>query len=279
MKPDGKKQSVLVIDDDQIIRDVIVEYLGQIGFSTLEAVDGDSGIKLFDEHSPDVVLLDIQMPGTDGFEVLKAIRFRTDETPVIIISGVGTQKDTTKALRLGAWDYITKPFQELDILEHAVEKALERAALKAANKELKKQLPVEKKKSTFGIEHRIMELERAYNVLEREIQERKRAERAIESERSYLQNVIDGIKTPAMIVNSDKKVMMMNSGLLALLPSNYVGKQNLTCHQAYRQSEVPCGGEDHPCVLEEILKPGKPAICRSARFMTCTGSTLPAIPT
>lgn len=262
MDTSGQKQTVLVIDDDNSICELIVKYLKHIGYETLQANDGKRGVELFDRHSPQVVLLDLHMPDMDGFEVLKYIRSRTDETPVIIISGVGTQKDTTKALRLGAWDYITKPFQELDILQHAVEKTIERAALLAATKEVKKQLPPEEKKLSNDIESRTLELERAYNVLEREIQERKRAEKAIESERTFMQNVIDGVRNPAMIVQPDKKVMMMNAAALAILPSNYAGSTKLMCHQAYRQSDAPCSGADHPCVLEELLKSGKPAICR-----------------
>lgn len=263
MKFAGKKQhTVLVIDDDTSICEVVAKYLQLIGFATMQAGDGRSGIKLFDEQTPDLVLLDLHMPDVDGFEVLKAINFRSKEVPVIIISGVGTQKDTTKALRLGAWDYITKPFQELDILKHAVETALERAALQAANRELVKQQPPAQEKKYSDLQKRTMELERAYNVLEREIQERKRAEKVIESERAYMQNVIDGVRDPAMIVQPDRKVTMMNAAALAQLPSNYVGSDRLFCHQVYRQSDIVCDGEAYPCVLEKLKREGKAAICR-----------------
>lgn len=263
MKYPGKKQqTVLVIDDDSSICEVVAKYLQLIGFSTLQAGDGRAGIKLFDEQNPDLVLLDLHMPDVDGFEVLKALNFRAREVPVIIISGVGTQKDTTRALRLGAWDYITKPFQELDILKHAVETALERAALQAANRELVKMQPPAKERKYSDLQKRTMELERAYNVLEREIQERKRAEKVIESERAYMQNVIDGVRHPAMIVQPDRKVTMINAAALALLPSNYVGSDRLFCHQVYRQSDIVCSGDNHPCVLEELQREGGAAICR-----------------
>jgi len=261
MKSPDKKHTVLVVDDDSSICDVVAKYLQLIGFSTVQALDGKTGIELFDEQRPDLVLLDLHMPEIDGFEVLKAINFRSKDVPVIIISGVGTQKDTTKALRLGAWDYITKPFQELDILKHAVETALERSAVQAANKELLKKQPMEEVQKHSDLQKRTMELERAYNVLEREIQERKRAEKAIDSERAYMQNVIDGVRHPAMIVHPDRTVTMINAAGLALLPSNYAGSNNLFCHQVYRQSDIPCGGEDHKCVLDELEKTGDAATC------------------
>lgn len=262
MNSPDKQKTVLIVDDDKSICDVISKYLELNGYATFQALDGESGLQLFDEKHPDLVLLDLHMPGIDGFEVLNAIRFRSGDLPVIIISGVGTQKDTTKALRLGAWDYITKPFQELDIVRHSVDKSLERAALQAANRELQEKMPTEEEKKFSDLQKRTQELERAYNVLEREIQERKRAEKAIESERAYMQNVIDGVRNPAMIVHPNKKVMMMNAAALAMLPSNYVGSENLLCHQAYRHSNKPCRGENHPCVLEELVKSGNSAICR-----------------
>ncbi|GAB4343245.1 MAG: EAL domain-containing protein [Desulfobulbaceae bacterium] len=259
---DRKQKKVLVIDDDASIREVITKFLRFIGYETLQAGSGESGLEQFEEHNPELVLLDLHMPGMDGFEVLQAITKRTRETPVIIISGVGTQKDTTRALRLGAWDYITKPFQELDILKHAVETALERAELQAANRVLKERMPERETNRLSEMESRTLELERAYNVLEREIQERKRAEKAIEKERAFMQNIIDGVRHPAMIVRPDRRVMMMNSALLALLPSRYVGSDNLLCHQAYRQVDTPCSGDDHRCVLDALREDGKAVVCR-----------------
>ncbi len=267
MKSTSTKHTVLVIDDDNVIRDLVTEYLQIIGFSTLQAEDGKIGVKMFEEQSPDLVLLDLHMPEMDGFEVLQAIESRSKDVPVIIISGVGSQKDTTKALRLGAWDYITKPFQELDILKHAVEKSLERAALQAVNQELLKKQPAEKVKKHSDLQQRTIELERAYNVLEREIQERKRVEKAIDSERAYMQNVIDGVRHPAMIVQPDRKVTMMNEAGLAMVPSKYVGSDDLFCHQVYRQSDTPCGGENHKCALEELKQTGKAAICTHKDFL------------
>jgi diguanylate cyclase (GGDEF)-like protein len=148
-----------------------------------------------------------------------------------------------------------------------VETALERAALQVANKKLQQKRPTEEEKKSPDLQRRTMELERAYNVLEREIQERKRAEKAIESERAYMQNVIDGVRQPAMIVKPDRKVTMINAAGLALLPSSYVGRDNLFCHQVYRQSDTPCTGEDRPCVLEELKQTGEAAICRHREIL------------
>ena len=261
---EAQTKTILIIDDDSSVCGLVTAYLRKIGFNTLAAAGGDAGLALFAGHAPDLVLVDLRMPEMDGFQVLEAIRARSSDIPVIIMSGLGTEKDTTRALKLGAWDYITKPFQELDILRHAVETALERAALLAASRESRREkgsLPAGAKKVAES-EQRTLELERAYNVLEREIHERKRAEKAIEDERTFMQAVIDGVRAPAMIVRPDRTVIMMNSACLAILPSGRVGREKLFCHEAYRQSDAPCGGEDHPCVFDELLRTGKTALCR-----------------
>ena len=263
MKSTSEKQpTILIIDDDESMCDIVAQYLHTLGFSILTAGNGKTGIALFDENAPNLVLLDLSMPEMNGFQVLDALKEKIIDTPVIIISGVGSEKDTTRALKLGAWDYITKPFQELDILKHAVESALERAALQAQNKRLQEDRPAAGGGKASDLEKRTMELERAYNVLEREVQERKRAEKSIQSERAYMQAVIDGVRHPAIIVQPDRRIIMMNDAVMALLPSNYVGRDNLFCHQAYRQSDTPCSGEDHRCVLEEMMETGKAAICK-----------------
>ena len=113
-------------------------------------------------------------------------------------------------------------------------------------------------KGTTDLEQRSLELEKAYRNLNREIGERRRAETAIQQERTFIQTIIDGVRDPARIVSPDFGVLMMNQTALALLPSKQTSMEELTCYQAYRQSDTPCSGEDHECVLKEVLKTGKP---------------------
>jgi diguanylate cyclase (GGDEF)-like protein len=94
------------------------------------------------------------------------------------------------------------------------------------------------------------------------MEERKRAEQAIEQERSFMQTIIDGVREPARIVAPDFSVLMMNQAALALLPSNKTSLDNLTCFEAYRQSDSPCSDEDHPCVLKDVVKTSKGNSCR-----------------
>jgi len=142
----GKK--ILVIDDEVYIRDSVIGFLEDFGFEVIEAENGQVGVDRYENDRPDLILCDLRMPVMDGLEVLGHVRERDDNTPIIIVSGAGNIADTVEALRLGAWDYIIKPVQDMNVLFHAVNKAFERKHfiadkaryqqdLEAANKELK----------------------------------------------------------------------------------------------------------------------------------------------
>jgi signal transduction histidine kinase len=121
--------------------------LEDYGFKVIEAEDGKQGLERCEKDKPDLILCDLRMPKMDGLEVLAAVTKNQPETPIIIVSGAGNIKDTVKALRLGAWNYIVKPIPNMDFLRHAITKAFERADfikekklqqknLEKANKEL-----------------------------------------------------------------------------------------------------------------------------------------------
>ncbi|MGE4297683.1 MAG: response regulator [Desulfovibrionaceae bacterium] len=127
--------TILTIDDEQLIRDMIADYLEDAGYSVIKAQDGLSGISAFEEHAPDAVLVDLRMPVLDGLEVLTHVSKSAPETPVIVVSGTGVLHDVIEALRLGAWDYVTKPIEDMAVLEHALGKCLERSRLIKENRE------------------------------------------------------------------------------------------------------------------------------------------------
>ncbi len=120
---------ILTIDDEPYIRDSVKSFLEDYGFEVIEAGDGRQGLEAFQLQKPDLVLCDLRMPEMDGLEVLGAVTERSPETPIIVVSGAGNIGDTVQALRLGAWDYIIKPIQDMNVLYHSVNKGLERARL------------------------------------------------------------------------------------------------------------------------------------------------------
>jgi DNA-binding response OmpR family regulator len=106
--------TVLVVDDEPIVRDVVVRYLRRDGFTTLEAGDGDSARRLIETGEPELVVLDVMLPGTDGLELCRWIRSRS-ALPVIMLTARGEEADRIVGLELGADDYVTKPFSPREL--------------------------------------------------------------------------------------------------------------------------------------------------------------------
>ncbi len=106
--------TVLVVDDEPIVREVVCSYLRRDGFTTLEAGDGDEARRLFDRGDSSVVVLDVMLPGTDGLELCRWIRDRS-RVPVIMLTARGDEADRIVGLELGADDYVTKPFSPREL--------------------------------------------------------------------------------------------------------------------------------------------------------------------
>jgi DNA-binding response OmpR family regulator len=106
--------TVLVVDDEPIVRDVVVRYLQRDGYDTLEAGDGDAARELIERSPPELVVLDVMLPGTDGLELCRWIRSR-GSLPVILLTARGDEADRIVGLDLGADDYVTKPFSPREL--------------------------------------------------------------------------------------------------------------------------------------------------------------------
>jgi len=133
------KPKILIIDDDTSLRRVLEYNLQEAGYRVVAAAGGEEGLRLFGEEAPALVITDMKMPGMDGLQVLKAVKERSPETLVMIITAFGTVDIAVEAMKLGAYDYITKPFNR-DELKLTVAKALQFTGLAAENKRLKDQL-------------------------------------------------------------------------------------------------------------------------------------------
>jgi DNA-binding response OmpR family regulator len=106
--------TVLVVDDEPIVREVVVGYLQREGYRTLEAADGDRARELLEQESPSLVVLDVMLPGIDGLELCRWIRSRS-QLPVILLTARGDETDRIVGLELGADDYVTKPFSPREL--------------------------------------------------------------------------------------------------------------------------------------------------------------------
>lgn len=103
-------KKILIIEDDKFLRRVISQKLSREGYDISEAIDGEKGLKLVQEEKPDLVLLDLILPGIDGFEVLANLKKdpQLSKIPVIILSNLGQREDIDKGLKMGAIDYLIK---------------------------------------------------------------------------------------------------------------------------------------------------------------------------
>jgi DNA-binding response OmpR family regulator len=106
--------TVLVVEDESVVREVVVRYLRREGYRTLEAGDGDTACALLERETPDIVVLDVMLPGKDGLAICRWIRARS-EVPVIMLTARGEEADRIVGLELGADDYVTKPFSPREL--------------------------------------------------------------------------------------------------------------------------------------------------------------------
>jgi DNA-binding response OmpR family regulator len=111
-------RTVLVVDDEPLIREVVVRYLEREGYRVIECGDGETARQLVQRHNPDLVVLDVMLPGIDGLEVCRWIRTRSD-TPVILLTARGEETDRIVGLELGADDYVVKPFSPRELAVRA----------------------------------------------------------------------------------------------------------------------------------------------------------------
>ena len=164
MNTDCRNIKVLVIDDDPKILNLIATVLERHGFDLYTAADGEKGIELFKKENPPIILTDIIMPKVTGIEILKIIKNISPITQIVVFSGVGTTMDVIEALRLGATDYLVKPFN-LDLLIHTVSRCAERHEMIMERIERKDTLEREVRERTAALTNTFYETIKALGLL------------------------------------------------------------------------------------------------------------------
>ncbi len=178
---------ILVVDDEPDIVEIISSILTKKGFSVGSALGGQEAIELFRSEPFDLVITDIRMPGTDGFEVMKQVRNLDEEAEIIIMTGFPSVDIAVRTLKdYGAFDFLTKPLRNIEQLSITVGQALERRRLRKEKKAL------------------IEELTQANKKLKQEIEERKRAENALEKKTVHLEETNTALKVLLKRRDEDK---------------------------------------------------------------------------
>ena len=197
---DDHSSTILVVDDDPAGLGVIVDYLKERGFRVIVSRDGESGLKRADYMRPDLILLDVRMPGIDGVETCRRLKANehTNDIPVIFLTALSDTIDKVKGFEAGGVDYITKPFQ--------VEEALARIRTHVILRRLQQQL-AEKNTALHHlndeleerVRERTAELVDANTTLKREIEERKRVEEQL---RAAMQEIHHRTKNNMQVIAS-----------------------------------------------------------------------------
>lgn len=141
MKTFAEKQpTILVVEDERYVRESLTVYLDDIGYKVLSAENGQIGLEQFRSQHPDIVMTDLRMPVMDGFTLVETIAAESEFTPIVVVSGVGEVNEAVRAMRLGAWDYLSKPIMNFEELQIMLERSLERARTKYELERLRRHL-------------------------------------------------------------------------------------------------------------------------------------------
>ena len=158
-----KQNNILVVDDDRIILDSLCEFLKLEGYNTTGAESYKQATSLIQKQKFSLVINDVNLPDGDGLELLNLIRKNHPQTVVIIITGYGTIESAVEAIKMGAYDYLTKPIVD-DELRLTIERALKQQSLISENENLKNQL--ERKYSLENIISQDYKMAKIFDLVE-----------------------------------------------------------------------------------------------------------------
>lgn len=287
--PDSlQTQYVLIVDDDPANISLLSKLLEMSGYGTYSALNGKQALEVASGKLPDLILLDVMMPGADGYETCAKLKDnpRTKNIPVIFISGTGNER---KGLQLGAVDYIRKPFStaiikarvqnhlELkryrDYLESLVKERTREIA--QANEKLQKEISV-RKQAEFDlktyqdqleelVEQRTTELISANTQLQKEIQERRQAEILAKENEDYLKTIMSTIQAGVLIVDPETRIIfdanpcasdMIGCSIEDLKGSLYNDYVRCDCgckgEEANPDSVICVNGESCDCIIQKV---------------------------
>jgi response regulator RpfG family c-di-GMP phosphodiesterase len=161
----GGGEHILVVDDDAAIRQVLSESLGDLGYRSTVAADGREALARIGAHPCDLLISDIDMPGLDGLALLREVRAAAPEVGVILLTGVCDLDTALRAMRMGASDYLTKPFR-LEHVRITVERVLEQIRLRRENREYRERLESRVEERTRELQRKNDEVEALFRKLD-----------------------------------------------------------------------------------------------------------------
>lgn len=256
------KVSILLAEDNDIVLQSMSEYLLKLGYFVIEAKTGVEALEYFRELHPHLIITDLRMPEFGGIQFLEIVKNEAELTPFIIVSGQGTMEEAIEGLRLGVWDYLTKPVYPLELLGHSVERALERARLIRESREHQDYL--EK-----IIARRTADLLTQNRILEREIWERQTQEELVQEARNEWERTVNALPDMIAIVDLEHRVIRLNASMQEKLDrplAEIIGQDCLKC----RNTAL--------CLHSELIQDRKPRTVEIYDRDNDTSYTLHLIP-
>ncbi len=220
---------VLVADDELISRESLKMLLENLDFLVMTAKDGEEAWQVFLQDRPDIVFSDLKMPKLDGFELLSRISTENPEVPIIILSGAGTMDNVLKALRLGAWDYLTKPLADIDALVHIISKNLEKRDLIRLARNYQELFEESVRQRTHD--------------LDEEIKERKKVEFQLLQAKQEWEKTVDSMPDLIALLDHDHKIIRLNHSMatvMGVISAEAIGSTLCLFAHSQNQGELLC---------------------------------------
>lgn len=177
-KPKIKDIRVLIVDDEEYIRLSLSELLIHIGFEVSTAANGEDALRKLAENGFDIAFMDIKIPGMNGVELLGRVREKYPDVSVIMMTGYATVENAVEAVKLGAYDFLRKPY-DIEEIKVSINRLLENRRLEEERRQAEEALRITLDELERKVEERTAELSKANLLLKQEIKERKQAEEEI----------------------------------------------------------------------------------------------------
>lgn len=222
---DKSAHTILFAEDDPLLRELTTRYLKGKGLLVKEAANGLEAWEIFQNERPDLLLTDLGMPIMDGFELMTKIAAESPDTPIIVLSGIGTIDDVIEALRRGARDYLTKPLINMDTLFNSVEKAIMQAKMLYASRDYQQLLEQTVLNRT--------------EKLEAELRERKKIEQQVLRAKLEWERTVDAMPDLIAMLDANQRIVRLNKPMataLNMTPAEAVGKH---CYMCMHEQKCP----------------------------------------
>ena len=215
---------ILIAEDDEFLRRSIAKFIKQKGYTTLEAENGHQALSLFRKEQPALILTDLRMPVMDGFDLLDEITMESPQTPVIIFSGAGAKEEIITALRSGAWDYITKPIDDIDFLMNRIERALMQAQM------------------TYGYNETMENaLRKTNDALKKELEAKLRLEKMLIHAKREWERTVDSLAEMIALLDRRHCIIRVNKAMARMLgkvPAEVVGRTYYLSTQGFDNKDM-----------------------------------------